>query len=49
MTAGPPGVRFGGAWMFIAEPNISLVTAIVQRSSSMLGSGAASMAVPFLG
>ena len=34
------GLRFGGAWMFIAGAKISRATAIVQRWSSSVGAGA---------
>ena len=48
-AAARPRLRLGGAWMFIAGPNISRATAIVQRCSSSDGRGASAIRVPGFG
>ena len=44
-----PGLRLGGAWMFIAGSNSSRAIAIVQRCSSSGGAGRPAMRVPGFG
>ena len=44
-----PGLRLGGAWMFIDGANKSRAIAIVQSSSSRGGAGRCAMRVPAFG
>lgn len=44
-----PGVKLGGACMFMEDPKSSLATATVQRSSEKGGSATAAIAVFFFG
>jgi hypothetical protein len=43
-----PGLRFGGAWIFMAGPNTTRAIATVHSISSASGSGALAMPVSSL-